>query len=156
MNKILAERYAFCDFFKIVGFPNPVPSRDEWEAILPTFKGEDWEVSVEHLLDFHEFVHEHQIVHEDVKIKLFRYSLKGAALGWCRSLPSSSIHSLEIFHYVFHLFCKDEFLAESLFEDCCDEFEKHVQQEVVFSSLCQDENYVVKEDLHDTNDYNGN
>jgi hypothetical protein len=156
MNKILAKRYAFCDFSKIVGFPNPVPSRDEWEGILPTFKGADWEVPAEHLLDFHEFVHEHQIVHEDVKIKLFRYSLKGAALDWCRSLPASSIHSLASFHYAFHLFCKDEFPAESLFEDCCDEFEKHVQQEVVFSSVCQDENYVVKEDLHDTNDYNGN
>jgi hypothetical protein len=58
---------------------------------------------------------------------------------------------LASFHYAFHLFCKDEFPAEGLFEDCCDEFDKHVQQEVVFSSVCQDENYVVKEDLHDTN-----
>ena len=49
------------------------------------------------------------------------------------------------------MFCKDEFPVESLFEDCCDEFEKHVQQEVVFSSVCQGENYVVKEDIHDTN-----
>jgi hypothetical protein len=103
------------------------------------------------LLDFHEFIHRLQIIHEDVKIKLFKYSLEGIALDWCRSLPASSIHSLASFHYAFHLFCKDEFPAEGLFEDCCDEFDKHVQQEVVFSSVCQDENYVVKEDLHDTN-----
>jgi hypothetical protein len=108
-------------------------------------------VPAEHLLDFHDFIHRLGIVHEDVQIKLFRYSLEGIALDWCRSLPASSIHSLASFHYAFHLFCKDEFPAESLFEDCCDEFEKQVQQEVVFSSVCQGENYVVKEDLHDTN-----
>jgi hypothetical protein len=54
MNKILAKRYAFCDFSKIVGFPNPVPSRDEWENSIPRFRGEEWEVPAEHLLDFHD------------------------------------------------------------------------------------------------------
>jgi hypothetical protein len=103
------------------------------------------------LLDFHEFIHWLQITHEDVQIKLFKYSLEGIALDWCISLPASSIHSLTSFHYDFHLFCKDEFLDEGLFEDCCDEFDKHVQQKVIVSSICKDENYVVKEDLHDTN-----
>jgi hypothetical protein len=51
------------------------------------------------------------------------------------------------------LFCKDEFPAESLFEDCCDEFEKQVQQEVVHSSVCKDENYVVEEEFLDTINY---
>jgi hypothetical protein len=41
MDKILAQRYAFRDFSKIVSFPNPVPSRDEWEGFLPIFRGED-------------------------------------------------------------------------------------------------------------------
>jgi hypothetical protein len=141
MNKILAKRYAFCDFSKIVGFPNPVPSRDEWECSLPKFRGEEWEVPAEHLLDFHEFIHRLQIIHEDVKIKLFKYSLEGIALDWCRSLPASSIHSLASFHYAFHSFCKDEFPAESLFEDCCGEFEKQVQQEVVLSPVCQNDYY---------------
>jgi hypothetical protein len=151
MNQILAKRYVFCNFSSIFGYPHPVPSRDEWEHSLPRFRVEKWEVPTEHLLDFHEFLHGLQIIHEDVKIKLFKYSLEGISLDWCRSLPASRIHSLAIFHYDFHLFCKDEFLAEGLLEDCCDEFDKHVQQEVVFSFLCQDENYVVKEDLHDTN-----
>jgi hypothetical protein len=153
MNQILAKRYAFCNFSSISGYPHPVPSRDEWEHNLPRFRGEKWEVPAEHLLDFHEFIHRLQIIHEDVKIKFFKYSLEGIALDWCRSLPASSIHSLASFHYAFHLFCKDEFPAESLFEDCCDEFEKQVQQEVVLSSVCQNENYVVKENLQDTNDY---
>jgi hypothetical protein len=57
MNKILAKRYAFCDFSSIVGFPNQVPTRDEWENSLPRFRGEEWEVLAEHLLDFHDYRH---------------------------------------------------------------------------------------------------
>jgi hypothetical protein len=127
MEAILAQRFVFCDFSNVVGFPNPMLSRDEWEGILPTFKGEDWEDPAEHLLDFHEFIHERQIVHEDVKIKIFRCSLKGASLDWCRSLPASSINSLESFHDAFNIFYKVKFSAESLFENCCDVFEKHIQ-----------------------------
>jgi hypothetical protein len=37
MENILAQRYAFCDFSKIVGFPNPLSDRDEWEGSLPKF-----------------------------------------------------------------------------------------------------------------------
>jgi hypothetical protein len=127
MEAILAQRFVFCDFLDLVGFPNPMLSIDEWEGILPTFKGEDWEVLAKHLLDFHEFVHERQIVHEDVQIKIFRYSLEGATLDWYRSLPTSSINSLESFHDAFNLFFKEKFPAESLFENCCDVFEKHIQ-----------------------------
>ena len=105
MNKILAKRYDFYDFSKIVGFPNPMPSRDEWEKSIPRFQREEWEVSVEHLLDFHDFIHQLQIIHEDVQINFFRYSLEGFSLNWCWSLPNASISSLENFHVAFHLFC---------------------------------------------------
>jgi hypothetical protein len=101
MNKILAKRYAFCDFSKIVGFPNPVPSRDEWENSIPRFRGEDWEIPAEHLLDFHDCMHRLQIVHEDVQIRLFRFSLEGIARDWYRSLPLSSVISLADFHACF-------------------------------------------------------
>jgi hypothetical protein len=37
MENILVQRYAFYDFLKIVGFPNPLPDRDEWERSLPKF-----------------------------------------------------------------------------------------------------------------------
>jgi hypothetical protein len=152
MEAILAQRFAFCDFSDVIGFPNPILSRAEWEGILPTFKGEDWEVPAEHLLYFHEFIHGRQIVHEDVKIKLFRYSLKGATLDWCRSLPASSINSLASFHDTFNIFYKEKFSAESLFENCCDVFEKHIQQKLEFSSVCKDGNHFIKEDLQDTID----
>jgi hypothetical protein len=122
MNQILAKRYAFCDFSSIVGFPNQVPSRDEWENSLPRFHGEEWEVPAEHLLDFHEFIDRLEIVHEDVKIKLFKFSLEGIGLDWCRSLPNASINSLAEFHSAFHVFCKDHFSVDLLFPDCCHEF----------------------------------
>jgi hypothetical protein len=82
MEKILAQRYAFCDFSKIVCFPNPLPDWIDWERSLPNFRGKKWEVPVEHLLDFHEFIHQLHIVHEDVQIKLFKHSLQGIAHDW--------------------------------------------------------------------------
>jgi hypothetical protein len=122
MNKILAKRYAFCDFSKIVGFPNPVPSRDEWERSIPRFQGEEWEVPAEHLLDFHDFIHRLEIVHEDVQIKLFGFSLEGISRDWYRSLPVASIISLADFHAAFHLFCQDIFSADLLYPECCHDF----------------------------------
>ena len=115
MNQILAKKYAFCDFSKIVGFPNPVPSRDEWECNIPRFRGEDWEVPAEHLLDFHDRIHRLQIVHEDVQIKLFGYLLEGIDRDWYRSLPIASIISLADFHVAFHLFCKGIFSTNLLY-----------------------------------------
>jgi hypothetical protein len=122
MDKILAQRYSFCEFSKIVGFPNPMPSRDEWESSLPKFRGEEWEVSAQHLFDFHDFIHQLHIMHEDVQIKLFMYSLEVIARDWCRSLPIASINSLTGFHVAFNSFCKEDFSAEYLYEKCCDEF----------------------------------
>jgi hypothetical protein len=122
MNQIFAKRYAFCDFSKIVGFPNPVPSRDEWENSLPIFRGEEWEVPAEHLLDFHDYMHRLQVVHEDVQIRLFCFSLEGIARDWYRSLPYASINSLADFHASFHVFCKDHFPDDLLYPECCHEF----------------------------------
>jgi hypothetical protein len=122
MNKILSKRYVFCDFSKIVGFPNPVPSSDEWEHNLPRFRGEEWEVPAEHLLDFHDFIHRLEIVHEDVQIRLFFFSLEGIACEWCRSLPNASVSSLTDFHSTFNSFCKELFPDDLLYPECCHEF----------------------------------
>jgi hypothetical protein len=122
MEKILAQRFAFCDFSQIVGFPNALPDRDQWEDFLPEFHASDWEEPAEHLLDFHEAIHRHHITHEDVQINIFRYSLKGAALEWCRSLPTASIRSLAGFHTTFNSFCKDYYPVVRLFESCCEDF----------------------------------
>jgi hypothetical protein len=109
MNQILAKRYAFCNFSSISGYPHPVPTRDEWERSIPRFHGEKWEVPAEHLLDFHDFIDRLEIVHEDVQIKLFKFSLEGIALDWCQSLPDASVSSLADFHALFMCFVKTNF-----------------------------------------------
>ena len=53
-----------------------MPSREEWEISLPRFLREEWEVPAEHLLDFHDFIHRLQFVHEDFQINLLWYSLE--------------------------------------------------------------------------------
>jgi hypothetical protein len=82
-----------------------VPSRDKWESSLPKFQGEEWEEPTEHLLYFHDFIHQICIVHEDVQLNLFRYSLQGIARDWCRPLLVASINSLTNFHATFNSFC---------------------------------------------------
>jgi len=106
MDKILAQRHDLCDFSKIIGFPNPVPNRDECESSLPKFRGEEWELPTKHLLDFHDFIHQIHIVHGYVQINLFKYSLEGIAHDWCQSLPIANISSLTGFRASFNSFCK--------------------------------------------------
>ena len=69
----------------------------------------------EHLLDFHDYMQRLQVVHEDVQIWLFYFSLEGIARDWYRSLPYASINSLEDFHAAFHVFCKDHFPDDLLY-----------------------------------------
>jgi hypothetical protein len=147
MEKILAQRFAFCDFSQIVGFPNALPDRDIWEDFLPEFHAKDWEVPAEHLLDFHEAIHRHHITHEDVQIKIFRFSLKGAALEWCRSLPAASILSLTGFHTAFNSFCKDYYPTDHLFESCCKEFPLLHEASVGPEDHAHDEALTVEESI---------
>ena len=127
MEAILAKRYAFCNFAKIDGFPNPLPDRSEWEVSLPRFSGHDWEVPTEFLWDFHDWIHRLHFIHEDVKIKLFRYSLEGATLDWCRDLPKASITCLKEFHDAFNSFYKDRYPVECISPECCYQFDKQVE-----------------------------
>jgi len=144
MNK----RYAFCNFSNISGYPHPVPSKDEWENSLPRFRGEEWEVLVEHLLDFHDFIHRLEIVHEDVQIKLFRYPLEGISLDWCRSLPNASVSFLTGFHSTFNSFCKEYFPVEYLFEGCCKEFYLLHKDFVSHKNQICDVTSIIEEDIY--------
>jgi hypothetical protein len=148
VDKILARRYAFCDFSKIVDFPNPEPSRDEWESSLPKFRGEEWEEPPEHLLYFHDFIHQLHIMHEDVKINLFRYSLERIARDWCRSLPVASIISLTEFHETFNSFCKEYFSDERLFEGNCNEFSSLHKYSASHEIPICDESFIVEENIY--------
>ena len=76
----------------------------------------------EHLLDFHDFIHQLHVVHEDVKMNLFWYYLEGIAHDWYWSLPIASISSFVDIHAAFHLFCKGIFSADLLYLECCHAF----------------------------------
>lgn len=139
MDNVFAERYAFCDFSNTSGFPNLVPDRSEWEGPLPRFRGEDWKVPTEFLLNFHECMLKLKVIHEDVMIKLFRYSFEGKSHDQCRSLSPSSISSLQEFHTVFHHHCKIFYPIDLLFEKCSKEFEFYIQHSISNSSGYKDE-----------------
>jgi hypothetical protein len=64
-----------------------------------------------------------KIIHEYVLVKLFTYPLDGVAHDWCRSLPVACITSLRHFHVAFRLFCKDKFVVDFLYQECCYEFD---------------------------------
>jgi hypothetical protein len=136
MEKILAKRYAFCDFSDIAGFPHPVPTINEWGDYLPRFRGSRYDHPGEHLFNFHECMLEHGFVHEDVLIKLFKFSLEGNAREWCQSLPAVSIHSLKDFHVAFNSYYEKIYPADLLFPECC-----HDQEDLIspFENLKNDD-----------------
>ena len=72
-------------------------------------------------------------------MKMFMYSLEGDVDEWYWSLSPSSISSLKVFHTTFNEYGKQYILAEFLFENCCEEFEEHIQHVVGFYSICKDE-----------------
>jgi hypothetical protein len=67
-------------------------------------------------------MHRLQIVHGDVQIRLFGFSLEGISHDWYQSLPLSSVNSLVDFHAAFHVFCKDKFSDDFLYPKCCHGF----------------------------------
>jgi len=72
-------------------------------------------------------------------MKIFMYSLEGDSRGWYRSLPHSSISSLQEFHTVFHHHFKRFYADDLLFENCCKEFELYIQHSFSNSSSYKDE-----------------
>jgi hypothetical protein len=81
--------------FAVLGFPHPVPHISEWGDFLPMFIERKEDNHAHHLIMFHQCMDQLDIHHEDVLMKMFMYSLEGDARGWYRSLPPSSISSLQ-------------------------------------------------------------
>jgi hypothetical protein len=119
VDAIIAQRYAFCYFSNIVGFPHLVPTIVEWDDYLPRFIGRRHDHPHEHLLNFHKCMLERDLVHKDVLIKMFRLYLEEHAHEWCQSLPATSIHSLKEFHVAF----KQRYFFDLPYEICCHEFD---------------------------------
>ena len=134
MEAIVVARYAFCDFSNIVGFPHIVLTITKWGDYLPRFKGSKCDYPSDHLLNFHKCILEHDFVHEDVSIKMFKFSLEKLACEWCQSLPAANIHSLKEFHTIFYHHYKIFYSTDLLFENCCKEFEFNIQLSISIRS----------------------
>jgi hypothetical protein len=95
MEKILAQRFDPFNFSVVLGFPNVVPTVDEWGDYFPIFREHKEDNPARHLHEFHELMHQWEIHHEDVLMNMFMFSLDGDAREWYQSLPSASISSLK-------------------------------------------------------------
>jgi hypothetical protein len=99
---ILARRFSPLDFSIVLGFPHPIPSIYVWGDHLPRFVEKKEDNPLDHLIRFHQCMVQLNIHDEDVRMKMFMYSLEGDAHKWYRSLPFSSITSLKKFiqHFI--------------------------------------------------------
>jgi hypothetical protein len=132
MEKILARRFAPFDFSAIPGFPNVVPSPNEWGDYLPRFGKCEGDNPAQHLSEFHELMRQWEIHHEDVLLKMFMFSLAGDARKWYHSLPPASISSLSEFHAAFTAYCQELYPSELIFHSCCEGYyNKCIQDRVV-------------------------
>jgi hypothetical protein len=122
MDKILARRFSPFNFSVVPSFPNVVPTVDEWVDFLPIFKEHKDDSPAKHLCEFHELMHQWEIHHEDVLLKMFMFSLAGDAREWYHSLPPASISSLEEFHAAFNRHCQRFYSYELICHNCCEEY----------------------------------
>jgi hypothetical protein len=149
MEAILAQRFSPSNFSFVPGFPNVVPTIDEWGYVFLKFREHRDDNPTEHLLVFHEFMHQWGIHHEDVLMNMFMYSLEGYSREWYRSLPLASISSLEQFHVAFNKHCKWFFSADLLFENCFEEFESHIPQSFMSSSSSESKGDFLVEEMEE-------
>jgi hypothetical protein len=136
MDKILARWFSPFDFSVVPGFPNIVPTINEWGDYLPRFRGSQHDHPGEHLLNFHICMLEHNFVHQDVLMKMFRFSLEGDARDWFYSLPPGSISSLEQFHAVFNAHCQRYYPSDLIFHNCCEDDGCGLDQKSILSLPC--------------------
>jgi hypothetical protein len=136
MEKILARRFAPFDFSAIPGFPNVVPSLDEWGDYFPIFGKCEEDNPAQHLSEFHELMRQWEIHHEDVLLKMFMFSLAGDARKWYHSLPPASISSLNGFHAAFTTYCQRLYPPELICHNCCEGYHNSIQEKVVSDVSC--------------------
>jgi len=72
----LANEFSALGFSSVVSYPLHVPSFLEWYPYMPKFSGNTNRRLDQHLKDFHECMEQLGVVFEDVKMKLFMYSLE--------------------------------------------------------------------------------
>jgi hypothetical protein len=90
-------------------------------------------------------MHQWEIQHEDVLLKMFMFSLAGDAREWYHSLPIANISSLGEFHAVFNAHCQRYYSSELICHNCCKEYRDGVQNIVRSCKNCEDEGYTSEE-----------
>jgi hypothetical protein len=68
---------------------------DEWGDYFPIFRERKEDNPAQHIHEFHELMHQWEIHHEDVLMKIFMFSLDEDSHEWYLSFPPTSISSLE-------------------------------------------------------------
>ena len=102
MDAIEATRFSPLKFSSILGFPNDVPTMDEWGDFIAWFIEKEEDKLAHHVIKFHQYMDQLSIHHEYLSMKMFMYSLDGCARKWYKYLPASSISSLKDFHDAFY------------------------------------------------------
>jgi hypothetical protein len=96
---------------------------------------------------------EHGFVQEDVLIKMFKFYLEEHAHEWYQSLPAVNIHSLKDFHVAFNSYYKKIYLSDLIFDNCCKEFEFHIQQTIECSSCDESGEDLIERESEDISEY---
>ena len=71
----LVHKFDRFDFTGITGYPHDMPAFYVQDEYLPNFSRKEYEYPSQHLQEFHECMEQQGIIHEDVKMKLFMFSL---------------------------------------------------------------------------------
>jgi hypothetical protein len=99
---------------------------------------------------------EHDIFHEDVLIKMFKFYLEEDAREWCQSLPAASIHSLKDFHDDFNSYYGKIYPAHLIFYDYCKRFSLHILHMIECSSCDESSEDLVERESKDESEYFAN
>jgi hypothetical protein len=146
MEAILARRFSPLNFSAIAGYPHLVPQIDEWQDLLPRFYEGENDNPVEHVLEFHALMQQLDIQHEDIRMKLFMYSLQGDVCIWYHSLEPSSISSLKEFHAAFNIHCQKFYSSELICHSCCEEYKDCVHDIIDSYEGCDNEEDALDEE----------
>jgi hypothetical protein len=127
MERILAQRFDPFNFSVVPDFPNVVLAPNEWNDYFPIFREHKEHNPAQHINEFHELVHQWEIHHEDVLMKMLMFSLTWDACEWYHSLPPTSISSLGEFHAAFNAHCQKLYPSKLIYHSSCEGYNDCIQ-----------------------------
>lgn len=87
----ISSHFAALNLFDIAGSRHELLNIGICDAYLPHFRNDDGDNPTQHSRDFHDFILEMGVHHEDVIIKLFMMYLEGDTRKWYKRLPLGTI-----------------------------------------------------------------